>query len=337
MKHKNTNLPLPLKAVKQFEQNYPNCWEYVKYMRNGQGTAYPEWNKLCYIPIAATNAIIQNKYNVFNTELSAYYAALSSWRQYKEIYTFSPELRETLYSQADEDLVVPTEILLHVPYPCLYISFDDDNGFFTFFEEDINTNDTELRFLFIRQDGEKIIPILNTYLHLKEDYTISDGIQAGIELIKKNSRENNYSFDDKKLYVLERYFAEVISKNIQLILYICADNAEIEENPEQKTITRKPAANSAPKDVFREVRSWDVGFKYAKIVNKINNTSDTNNNGAEHKPTSKKRPHTRKGHWHHYWVGSDTNNNRKLILKWTAPMFIGGNSDDTIATINTAE
>ena len=54
-------------------------------------------------------------------------------------------------------------------------------------------------------------------------------------------------------------------------------------------------------------------------------------------PGAPKRPHTRRGHWHHYWVGSDKDNSRKLILKWTAPMFIGGGSDDTIATVNKIE
>ena len=37
-------------------------------------------------------------------------------------------------------------------------------------------------------------------------------------------------------------------------------------------------------------------------------------------------------HWHHYWTGSRSDNSRKLILKWTAPTFVGS-ADDTITTI----
>lgn len=33
-----------------------------------------------------------------------------------------------------------------------------------------------------------------------------------------------------------------------------------------------------------------------------------------------KCPHARRGHRHHYWAG--LKEDRKLILKWTAPMFV---------------
>ena len=62
-------------------------------------------------------------------------------------------------------------------------------------------------------------------------------------------------------------------------------------------------------------------------MNNVNNQEPSL--GETHKPH---RPHTRRGHWHHYWTG--TKDNRKLILKWTAPIFVGGSSDNIITTIN---
>lgn len=47
-----------------------------------------------------------------------------------------------------------------------------------------------------------------------------------------------------------------------------------------------------------------------------------------------KSPHARRGHWHHFWIGKHETNERKLILKWVAPMFINGSEDDNIATIH---
>ena len=42
---------------------------------------------------------------------------------------------------------------------------------------------------------------------------------------------------------------------------------------------------------------------------------------------SKKSPHLRMGHYHHYWVGKmDKPEERKLILKYIAPIYI--NSTD---------
>ena len=344
MKHKNQNLPLPLKAIKNFEKHCPHCWEYVEFMRNGQGNDYPLWNSLCYIPIAATNAILQNKCNIFNMETCAYYAALSAWRQFKEIYTFSTELKETLYSQANTEITIPIEILYHIPYPCVYISFDQNNGFFSFFEHDTNTNELELRFLFVQANGDNIEPTLNVYLHLKEGYTVSDGIKRGIEIIRENAKNNGFKLSENELSNFEKYVKTIISRNIQLILYICADNAEIESSSTQgetKKADTNTLRNVPPKDVFREIRSWDVGFKYAKLVKEYNqnNTSNETSDNADsyHNSFSKKRPHTRRGHWHHYWTGSTSNNSRKLILKWTAPIFVAGNSDETITTINNVE
>lgn len=37
------------------------------------------------------------------------------------------------------------------------------------------------------------------------------------------------------------------------------------------------------------------------------------------------------GHWHHYWTGSKSEpEQRKLILKWTHPMLIGGYTDNVV-------
>lgn len=43
---------------------------------------------------------------------------------------------------------------------------------------------------------------------------------------------------------------------------------------------------------------------------------------------SAKSPHSRKGHWHHFWTGKRGTEERKLILKWVAPMFINGGTDE---------
>ena len=50
---------------------------------------------------------------------------------------------------------------------------------------------------------------------------------------------------------------------------------------------------------------------------------------------SPKRPHTRRGHWHHYWKGERGSSHRKLILKWLAPIFIKGyDVNDNVVTTN---
>ena len=346
MKRKKEQLPLPLRLVKDFEQSFPHCWEWSDYMRGGRGKNLPEWTDLCYLPLAAAQAVMLEKYDKHDLNYSAVFAALASWRQYKEIYSFSPELTETLYSQSGDDITVPNEILFGMPYPCVFISTGENEGFFCFFEQDMHTMGLELRFCEVSRNGAKI-SIEHRWLHLGENYTISDGINEGVELSLKNMptklSKNECEYLRKALY-------ENISQKIQLVLYICADNAEIEENPEQKSITRKPPKNSKPKDTFREIRSWDVGVRFSKAIRKAAEKSNMDANPETSEPTEtaeqqapenpsnrkSPRPHARRGHWHHFWIGSSKDNSRRLILKWIAPIFVG-NPEKSITTINIVE
>lgn len=346
MKHKKSVLPLPLEMLKDFQRDHPECWEYIEIIKDGRGKDLPEWNPICFIPLAGTQAIMRCRYNNPNPDTAATYAALSSWRQYKEIYSFSPELAETLYSQAEEDITVPNEILFGMPYPCVYISLSENEGFFVFFEQDMNTMGLELRFCEITRIEGKI-SIEHKWLHLGENYTISDGINEGIELSLKNMQKK---ISKNECEYLRKTLYEQISRKIQLVLYICAENAEIEENPEQKSITRKPQKNSKPKDTFREIRSWDVGVRFSKAIRKAAEKSnmgaspetseptETTEQQAPENPNNRKspRPHARRGHWHHFWIGSKSDNSRKLILKWIAPVFVG-NPEKSITTINIVE
>lgn len=343
MKRKQS-LPLPLELVKDFEKTHPGCWEWIDYVREGKGKDLPDWNNLCFCPLGGAQGIMIEKYHDTDLNTAALLAALASWRQYKEIYSFSEELKETLYAQSD-DIVMPIDILYQIPFPCVYISTGNDEGFFTFFEHDMNTFHMELRFCIIKKTIDGIIKILNTWVHLKDGYTILDGINDGLDLAIKNAEKYGdkitevFSAMDLDLFSedIAKWFFDEIAKRFQLVLYICAENAEIEENAQQKKITRKPSGNK-PKDTYREIRSWDVGVKYAYAVRKTQTetTSAAGESNAikTHGTHNSHRPHTRRGHWHHYWIGSRSDGSRKLILKWTAPIFVGGSSDDAITTIH---
>ncbi len=37
-------------------------------------------------------------------------------------------------------------------------------------------------------------------------------------------------------------------------------------------------------------------------------------------------PHLRKAHWHHYWTGPKSDpDQRKLVVRWIHPVFVGQN------------
>lgn len=206
---------------------------------------------------------------------------------------------------------------------------EDMDGFFVHFESDTNTGELELRFLIVYDDGD-ILPIP---FHLIEGGTINDGINASFEKANENKRAlraDKYEIDDAKDYT-----RDLCCKLLQLVLYVCSKNKEMVEDPVQKKITRQPKSFQFIKDKYREVQRWNFGEKsgdfirkfykthdFEEEVKKKNETNITNNLKRSKTNGTPKRPHLRKAHWHHYWIGSDNKENRTLELKWMAPMFI---------------
>ena len=71
------------------------------------------------------------------------------------------------------------------------------------------------------------------------------------------------------------------------------------------------------KDKASEVKEFTVGVRIGGAIRKYKTA-------PQNKPTgtgSAKRPHSRRGHWHHYWTGP-MSGERKLVFQWTAPTFI---------------
>ena len=179
----------------------------------------------------------------------------------------------------------------------------------------------------------------NMYLFLKAGCSISQCIE---DSMRKEARLMIQSgFTRNQIEELKNKHYYDISRILQLILYICSINKDVNENEEQKKIYRK--SNGSPKDVFREVRKWDVGYRIGNTIRQyqhssksVSDVSSSDNQSSEKKSTAK-RPHSRKGHYHHFWVGSKKDNSRKLVLKWIAPMFINGGQDDIVATVHSVK
>lgn len=325
----------PIELINHVANKYQDCWNIVEDFRND--STLPWWDKRCYIPIAAGLAIAadgdMSKKAIWNSSLEAdLIVATAAWRLHKQVYLFDPAMEKVLINQADQNLKIPIDILNKIPFFCVYIettTMEDMDGFFVHFESDTNTGELELRFLIVLKDGD-IFPIP---FHLIEGGTIADGINASFEKANENQHmlhTNKYEIDDAKDYA-----RDLCCKLLQLVLYVCSKNKEMIEDPVQKKITRQPKSFQFIKDKYREVQRWNFGEKsgdfirkfykthdFEEEVKKKNETNITNNPKRSKTNGTPKRPHLRKAHWHHYWIGSDNKENRTLELKWMAPMFI---------------
>lgn len=332
---------IPLELVNKMSDKYNNPWNLMEKLRSMNGKEL-KWDKRCYLPIAGAMAITDNKNKSHAEDIidAQSLTALFPWRLHKQIYSFDKDMEELLIEQSLADLVIPVDILNNLPYPCIYIktnTLSGVDGFFCHFESDVNNGNLEFRFLVSCDD------ILLPYIvHLKEGWTIKKGIEETVKVATEEARGKgvNYSLTKQKEFFDETL--RVTCQLFQLVLYICAENKEIEENPAQKKITKKPTNKKYIKDKFREVQKWDLGAQTGMVIRKMHkrNTVKPDKEVDEDyvsKEGSAKCPHSRRGHWHHFWTGKRNTEERKLVLRWVAPTFIHKEIETEVVTNNVIE
>ena len=136
-------------------------------------------------------------------------------------------------------------------------------------------------------------------------------------------------FDDQREIKTKKkkIIREQLKMALQCILYICAVNAEIEEDPIQKKRYRAPSSEQFIKDKVREVKKWNCGKRESKIIYSDFGSyprivTDMKENHIRNVKSSPKRCHVRRSHWHHYWTGSSKDGTRKMELRWISAMTI---------------
>lgn len=332
---------VPLEIVKEISADYPSVWKLMQAIHKDNGCGeFPSWPNWCYLPIGLTIGVIlevtgissDNSYALLSvTGLAQSIAALAPWRLSKEIYVIDPDMEKLLLEQSS-DIDVPTEILLHLPYPAFFIECNHlmlmnnkVNGFFVHLEYDVITKERELRFLFVLENGK----IIGHPLHL-DGKTISDSIQKEIQQATKNTKKFNLKEADdfKKLSDDDiPYFVPSLAEPLQIVLYILSINSDITPSSEQSFYTKRNPAKI--QDRYAEIRKWNVGARTGDIIRRYQRRAKASSTTTEHRVGSPKAPHLRRGHWHHFWTGKrDNPTERKLILKWIAPTYIGINNDD---------
>ena len=124
--------------------------------------------------------------------------------------------------------------------------------------------------------------------------------------------------------------AEALRCTLQLVLYLCAQNAEITPSPEQASHTKR-SSTGVIVDRYAEIRKWDVGIRVGNAVRNYRRQQEITPVDDLVRTHASPRPHMRRGHWHHFWTGPKSKPaERKLILQWVAPTFVtASGKDDT--------
>lgn len=318
-KKKKEQLPMPLAKLQAYTRYKPDIWEKFT-------AAYPEPSgERCRF-----DGIMAHEFweKLGDKQLYDYeIMSLANWRLSKQIYEFNEEIAQAMID-TDVPNEIPCEALMNLPYNSLYIK--------------VPPNCIHLRTKPI-SEGKAIDDYLDGFF-VCYDYF---GSMKKPRLFMTMLTNHSYTMMLDVPLLPGKTVADIVAHKshiqittllLKFILYICSENADVIENPAQKSIYRPHT--STPKDRYQEVRKWDVGVKYAAAFRRYTSSSIGEGGGeADGSAGSTKRrprPHVRRGHLHHYWVGPKDSDSRRLILKWTAPTLVaaGDDSDDLITTIN---
>lgn len=322
----------PLKALEDIGKKFPLAWKLTHSFRSGRGKGLPLWPEWCYLPLAASAAIVTQNTSSHQEMLDAAVnisrlGALAAWRMTKGIYRFDPDVLEDL---KDTTLVdeIPNEIFFRLPEWCVYCETPGMTwmnmqlfGMWVHLEWDVNTERHELRFLLDTND-DGLIPVI---LHLGH-WTLSEGIKRATNEAKKHGPG---IFDQ-----IGRQFNEISTNEIQplvsMILYLCSQSSEINSktggsegpgNPVEKAVKGGPRL--FPKD---KISTWNVGVRMGVALR----TSKRQRENTMGESASAHRTHIRRAHWHMFRFGPMKDQSgtqipttqRQYNLKWLHPILV---------------
>lgn len=142
-----------------------------------------------------------------------------------------------------------------------------------------------------------------------------------------DARDNTFCAHEE----LECILREVLG----CVCYLASNNCktlgisyEVRERSETAPNDPQPLPQDDDDDDFNEAKIGIVETKYIPHAEGGTAVRYFSSQG-----TGRKRaPHVRRGHWHRYWVGKHGTEDRKCIVKFLPPMWIGNSKDAPIHT-----
>jgi hypothetical protein len=105
-----------------------------------------------------------------------------------------------------------------------------------------------------------------------------------------------------------------VTRVIGLVLYLCAENAELRALDDPG----RPVRQVADRGLSERHREILVGYRTGPLLAQRRRSAAAVGTGRS------VEPHLRRAHWHHYWVGAVDEGDRRLELSWINPTLVGG-------------
>lgn len=234
-------------------------------------------------------------------------AALGAWRITQGIYSFHPETLDQLgKTSVSGDL--PSDVFYRLPEWCLYIDVPGYlwgglpiHGFFVHLEHDANDGRTELRFL---MDTERV-GLAPFMLHLG-NWSLKESIDKAAAIDSENSHNPQ----------LQAAFSSIesisaIEPFLMQVLYLCSKEPEYRGTAKPSKPHPKRTKKGWRLFPADKPRFWSIGFEIGELI-----AQSKREHGID---KSRPKPHIRRAHWHGYWLGPRSEEQR-FEFRWLPPI-----------------
>ena len=232
---------------------------------------------------------------------------ISAWLEFKQIYKFDKDTLDTLLEKDSDDITCEELLALKMPYGCFAIENEMAYG-----------ND-----------------IIDTIFVNRTKCDSGDVLLSVYGFIKTGSKEtrlvrlDNLIDKDKTLFdFLEKDANDeakrFMKKFMNLILYLCQPKVDVLVK-KGKSLSNPKKEKDMPKSFYAV--AYDENEVGCRLGSAIRNYRVLYENNKDSDDTNRVKrvvkPHTRCGHFHHYWTGKGRTD---LIVKYIEPTFVLGGS-----------
>lgn len=298
-----------------YGRRYPWAWEAYARLLADPPMQWPPW---CWCPLAGAYAVISRGAKCTTGEAAdvGILGALAAWRATQGIYRVHPTLlAELLATPISGD--VPVDVLQRLPEWCVYVETTSHtlwglpmHGFWAYLEYDSETARRELRLVVdIGEDrlGQIVIHLGGSLLH---------GLTQAVSEARIRALRSGHPHLAPSLGSAPELAANGVAGIVSVLLYLCADDAEIDDR-------REP-----PPKVVRGAKRPIMPAAKAPVLHptgvRLGSALDAARARAEHADGtgSAMAPHVRRAHWHTYWTGP-REGERRASVRWLSPILVG--------------
>lgn len=301
----------------------------------GRGYRWPAW---CFLPAPLVGAGLGEELAVdVNPALISPATMLATlaaaWTPGRIAVRFDDDVAQALMDTPME-ASIPTEVLQRLPAWGLYVDcprLGAGAGFFVTLDAGTVTGPggqgyAELDELLVAvlRGGDDGPPLVISSLWLRPAATIGESLAEQAGQTQRLGPNFGEAGDEEWVAAMGMGRAEATARILSLVLYLCSDDSDVTRHQVPTAASSRRARGGA------ETVVMSAGFRLGAALRlAAAERASAAGDGTGHRVA----PHLRRAHWHHFWAGSETRDDRHLRLHWVSPIRVNAELPDELMTV----